>query len=152
MNDNMITVTGNVCADLVSRTTPSGADVTSLRVASTPRRLRNGAWEDGETSFFTVNCWRGLARNVFASVHRGDPVLVQGILRVRKWESNGSSGTSVEIDAQTVGFDLARGTAVFERVRREPAPLEDEAKAAGLRADTASEVLADVPTRIPAAA
>lgn len=142
MNDNTITVTGNVCADLVSRTTPNGAEVTSVRLASTPRRFRNGAWEDGETNYFTVNCWRSLARNVFASVHRGDPIVVQGLLRVRKWESNGSSGTSVEIEAQTVGFDLSRGTAVFSRARREQAQLAEEAEAAGLRPDSASEALA----------
>lgn len=145
MNENTITVTGNVCADLVSRSTPSGAEVTSLRLASTPRRFRNGAWEDGETNYYTVNCWRTLGRNVFASVHRGDPVVVEGVLRVRKWENNGSSGTSVEIDAQTVGLDLGRGTAVFSRTRREQAPLAEEAVAAGLRSDSASEALAGVP-------
>lgn len=144
MNDNLITVTGNVCADVVSRTTPSGAEVTSLRLASTPRRLRNGVWEDGETLFFTVNCWRTLARHVFASVHRGDPIIVRGALRVRKWESNGASGTSIEIEAHTVGFDLTRGTATFSRARREQTPLAAEAVAAGLRADSAHEALAGV--------
>lgn len=142
MNDNTITVTGNVCAELVSRTTPNGAEVTSLRLASTPRRFRNGTWEDGETNYFTVNCWRTLGRNVFASVHRGDPVVVEGVLRVRKWENSGSSGTSVEIEAQSVGLDLARGTAVFSRTRREQSPLADEAQAAGLRSDSAREALA----------
>lgn len=144
MNENTITVTGNVCADLVSRSTPGGAEVTSLRLASTPRRFRNGAWEDGETNYYTVNCWRTLGRNVFASVHRGDPIVVEGVLRVRKWENNGSSGTSVEIDAQTVGLDLGRGTAVFSRMRREQTPLAEEAAAAGLRSDSASEALAGV--------
>jgi len=145
MNENIITVIGNVCGDLAFRTTSSGAEVTSVRLASTPRRLREGAWENGETSYFTVNCWRSLARNVFASVHRGDPIVVQGVLRVRRWESNGSSGTSVEIDAYTVGFDLARGTAAFTRARPEQAPLAAEATAAGLRPDSASEALADAP-------
>lgn len=143
MHENTITLVGNVCADLVSRTTPGGAEVTSLRLATTPRRFRNGVWEDGETSYFTVNCWRTLGRHVLASVHRGDPIIVSGLLRVRKWESNGASGTSVEIEAHTVGFDLNRGNAVFSRARREPAPLAAEAEAAGLRADSASEALAE---------
>ena len=142
MNDNIITVTGNVCADLVTRSTPSGAQVTSLRLASTPRRLRNGTWEDGETTFFTVNCWRTLGQHVFASVHRGDPIVVQGVLRVRNWESNDKSGTSVEIEAHTVGFDLNRGSAVFTRAQKAAPPMQAEALDAGLRGDSASEVLA----------
>ena len=142
MNENAMTVIGNVCADLVARTTATGVDVTSFRLASTPRRFRNGVWEDGETAFFTVNCWRTLAKNVFASVHRGDPVVVQGLLRVRKWENQGVTGTSIEIDAQAVGFDLNRGSAVFSRAKREQSPLAAEAEAAGLRPDSAAGALA----------
>lgn len=150
MQDNLITITGNVCADLVTRRTGSGVDVTSFRLASTPRRLRNGVWEDGDTSYFTVNCWRTLALHVFASVHRGEPVMVHGVLRVRTWENNGAKGTTVEIDAQSVGHDLARGVTVFTRQRRETPsadpfagqPLAAEAEAAGLRTDSASAVLA----------
>jgi len=148
MNDNLITVTGNVCGDVTSRTTASGYDVTSFRLASTPRRFRNGSWEDGETVYLTVNCWRTLGQHVFASVHRGDPVLVRGMLRVRTFEHNGAKGTSVEIEAMSVGHDLARGTTSFDRAQRaargaeSSAPLAVEAVEAGLRADSAAEALA----------
>ena len=86
---------------------------------------------------------------MFASVHRGDPIVVQGVLRVRQWDHNEKSGTSVEIDAQSVGFDLARGTAVFSRARREQpttsdAPLAEEAVAAGLPANSAVDALASI--------
>lgn len=148
MNDNLITVTGNVCGDVTSRTTASGFDVTSFRLASTPRRFRNGSWEDGDTVYLTVNCWRTLGQHVFASVHRGDPLLVRGMLRVRNFEHNGTKGTSVEIEAISVGHDLARGTTVFARTQRSAqvpapaAPLAAEAVEAGLRADSAVEALA----------
>lgn len=148
MNDNLITVTGNVCGDVTNRTTASGFDVTSFRLASTPRRFRNGAWEDGETVYLTVNCWRTLGQHVFASVHRGDPVLVRGMLRVRSYEHNGAKGTSVEIEAMSLGHDLARGTSEFSRPQRparaqeSSAPLATEAVEAGLRADSAVEALA----------
>lgn len=150
MQDTIITVTGNVCGDVISRTTASGFEVTSFRLASTPRRFRNGGWEDGETAYVTVNCWRTLGQHVFASVHRGDPVLVRGMLRVRTFEHNGSRGTSVEIEALSLGHDLARGTSAFtraqraERVQESAAPLAAEAREAGLRPDSASEALAGV--------
>lgn len=150
MQDNLITVTGNVCGDVISRTTASGFEVTSFRLASTPRRFRNGAWEDGETVYLTVNCWRTLGQHVFASVHRGDPVLIRGMLRVRTYEHNGSKGTSVEIEALSLGHDLARGTTAFTRAARaargseSTAPLAAEAREAGLRPDSASEALAEV--------
>ena len=62
----------------------------SFRVGSTPRYLRNGTWVDGQTSWFTVNCWRSLGRNVAESVRRGDAVVVHGRVRVDVWEREGS--------------------------------------------------------------
>ncbi len=122
MNETLVTVLGNICGDVTIRDTNSGYRVTSFRLASTPRRFRNGAWEDGVTSYFTVNCWRTLAENVYASVHRGDPVVVQGVMRVRTWQrTDGTNATSVELEAQTLGFDLARGNGTFTRVRHTPA-------------------------------
>lgn len=119
MNETAVTLVGNVCSDITIRETPNGHRVTNLRLAVTPRRMRGGAWEDGETSYYAINCWRSLAEHVYVSVHRGDPVIVQGVMRVRTWQrTDGSTGTSVDVDAQTIGFDLSRGTAVFSRAQR----------------------------------
>lgn len=119
MNETTVTLVGNVCSDITIRETPNGHRVTNLRLAVTPRRMRAGAWEDGETSYFAINCWRSLAEHVYTSVHRGDPVVVHGVVRIRTWQrTDGSTGTSVDVDAQTIGFDLSRGTAVFARASR----------------------------------
>ena len=47
-----VTLIGNLTADPELRFTPSGLQVTSLRLAVTPRpRQDDGSWTDGETSF-----------------------------------------------------------------------------------------------------
>lgn len=137
MNDIPITIVGNVCSDPQMSPTSTGVARTSFRVASNPRRYKDGVWVDGDPTYVTVICFRGLAENTAGSVRKGDPVIVTGRLRTREWTGE-QKGVSVEIDATSVGFDLARGTAAFARIRREaPVPELDrelvaQAVAAGL--------------------
>jgi single-strand DNA-binding protein len=97
-------------------------DVSSarLRVAYTSRRRdkETGEWADGPTSFVTIQCWRTLADNVSMSVHKGEPVLIMGRLQIRRYEdAEGAPRTAVEVEATSVGHDLARGVAQFSRTR-----------------------------------
>jgi single-strand DNA-binding protein len=114
----VITVVGNVGAPPRTRVVSGGSVVTDFRIASTPRKLdkASGAWADGETIWFGVSCWRLLAENVAASVKTGDRVVVTGKLLAHSWKNEqGEERSGLEIDAQTVGFDLSRGKAVQER-------------------------------------
>jgi single-strand DNA-binding protein len=61
-----------------------------------------------------------LAENMFHSLGKGDRVVVAGRLRIREWEDGEKSGTTVEIDAATVGHDLSWGTSAYTR-RHTPA-------------------------------
>ena len=118
MHEPFLTVVGNVGAPPRSRVLPSGVVVTDFRIASTPRRLdrATGTWSDGETLWFSVSCWRLLAEHVVACVRTGDRVLVTGLLRLHTWRTeSGEERTRLEVDAQTVGFDLSRGRVVQER-------------------------------------
>jgi len=114
----LVTVVGNVATQPEIRKTPAGANVARFRLATTSRRWdqSSGGWSDGPTSFFTVWAWRGLGQNVMASVGIGEPLVIQGRLRVREDERNGQRYTAAEIDAVAVGHDLARGTSAFRRV------------------------------------
>jgi single-strand DNA-binding protein len=117
LNEPMMTVVGNVAQELRHVTTEQGVPITTFRMASTRRQYDRavGRWVDGETTFFNVTCWRHMAENVWASVSKGDPVVVIGRLRVRSWEREGYRGNAVEVDAYTVGHDLNRGTSAFRR-------------------------------------
>lgn len=118
MNDITVTIVGNVCTDPNTNPTTTGVPRTTFRVASNPRKFKDGAWVDGDPTYVTVICFRSLAENVAASVRKGDPVVTVGRLRTREWTGE-RQGVTVEIDASSVGFDLARGTGAFARNRRE---------------------------------
>ncbi|WP_420481606.1 single-stranded DNA-binding protein [Actinopolymorpha pittospori] len=71
----MISISGNVATDLRFARSDRGTSLVSFRLASTPRRYdrSQGGWVDGRTTYVTVVCWRSLAENVAASVHKGGP-------------------------------------------------------------------------------
>ncbi|WP_268838002.1 single-stranded DNA-binding protein [Streptomyces sioyaensis] len=120
----MVTLVGNAATAVEHRQTTAGATVARFRLAATSRRWDKALerWTDGETSFYTVRSWRGLADNVAASVAVGEPLIVQGRLRLREGEQSPERGGqrwfSAEVDAVAIGHDLARGTAAFRRVVR----------------------------------
>jgi single-strand DNA-binding protein len=118
VHETFVTVMGNVASRPRSALTKSGHPVTSFRLASTPRRFdrARGVWADGPTSWFTVTCWRSLAEHVASSVGVGDPVVVHGRMQVKDYtRGDGTGGTSVELDASSVGHDLTRGTSMFKK-------------------------------------
>ncbi|MFC7305461.1 single-stranded DNA-binding protein [Streptomyces monticola] len=116
MNETMVTVVGNVATKPVFRETQYGP-VVRFRLAMTARVFdRAGqAWKDGHTNFFTVLARRSLAANVASSVSVGEPLVVQGRLKVRDEERGGQHWTSADIEATAVGHDLTRGTSAFRR-------------------------------------
>ena len=134
MNDITLCVVGNVVNDIEMRFTKSGEPVASFRVASSTRRFdrSNDRWVDGDTHYFTVSCWRGLAHNVVQSLQKGMPVIVHGRLRSREVERPCKEQTHIvrylDIEATSVGADLARGVSVFTRVKRESV-VESERRA-----------------------
>ena len=73
---------------------------------------------DLDASFVTVFAWRAMADNIVASIHKGDPVVVVGRLRVREWVDGESPRVTVEVDAQSIGHDLSRGCARFSKSLR----------------------------------
>lgn len=123
-----ITVTGVVGGDPRLHVTTQGLAIASFRLASTRRYFdrAKGTWEDGETNWYTVSGFRQLASNAMASVHKGDRVVVHGRLRVRAWENGDKSGTAIEIEADSIGHDLAWGITALTKVRRESAAGDGE--------------------------
>ncbi|GGC85344.1 single-stranded DNA-binding protein [Tersicoccus solisilvae] len=110
-----ITVVGNIGSDVTGSTTAKGDAITSFRLASTERWLdrQTGAWVDGATNWYSVVCFRNLARNAGCSLSKGQPVIVSGRLKVRPWERDGKSGTNVQIEADSIGHNLRLGTTHF---------------------------------------
>jgi single-strand DNA-binding protein len=119
-SDNQITIVGNLTDDPELRYTANGAAVANFRVAySTRIRDAAGNWTDGDTSFFTINCWRGLAENAAETLTRGTRVVVTGRLKQRSWENqDGEKRTVVEIEADDLGPSLKWATASVQKTSR----------------------------------
>ncbi|MFJ3761046.1 single-stranded DNA-binding protein [Streptomyces sp. NPDC090080] len=131
MNETLVCAVGNVATQPVYRELAAGPSA-RFRLAVTSRywdRDKN-TWTDGHTNFFTVWANRQLATNAAASLSVGDPVVVQGRLKVRTETREGQQWTSADIDAVAIGHDLARGTAAFRRAAKPetaaPAPPRPE--------------------------
>jgi single-strand DNA-binding protein len=121
MYDTNVTVVGNALnSPEYRRVERTNALVANFKVASTARRWdkNNNRWTDGDSLRVRVNCWRRLAEGVVASIKVGDPVVVHGRLYTREWSTeDGQRRTAYELEAVSVGHDLARGVGVFRRGR-----------------------------------
>jgi single-strand DNA-binding protein len=120
LNEAHVSLTGYVATQPVIKEVLPGTTNLTMRVAWTPRRLdrATGEWVDGITSYVTVICWRKLASNIATCLRKGDPVIVKGRLSVRPYDDKeGQSRIAVEVEASSVGHDLSRGVAQFQRVR-----------------------------------
>ncbi|WP_051299553.1 single-stranded DNA-binding protein [Arthrobacter castelli] len=113
-----VTVRGFVASDVRRHETQAGDELATFRLGSTDRRFnrQQNTWEDGETNWFSVSGFRGLARNVAHSLRKGQKVVVHGRLRI--WPStrpDGTPATNIGIDAETVGHDLGWGISEYQR-------------------------------------
>lgn len=117
MSNNSISIVGTVATDPRLVKTASGLQVCSFRLASGERRFdrEQRKWIDGETNWVGVTAFRSLAEHTAASFRKGERVIVSGRLRVRKWENDEKSGTSVEVEADALGHDLRWGVSRFEK-------------------------------------
>ena len=117
MNETMVCVVGNVATQPVCRELSTGASA-RFRLAVTSRywdREKN-EWTDGHTNFFTVWARRTLAANVASSVALGDPVVVQGRLKVRTETAGraelGLGGRSTRSPSATISRGAPRRSGV----------------------------------------
>jgi single-strand DNA-binding protein len=130
MNETQVTFTGWVGSEVKLVEAPSGQQVATFRVGSTPRRLVSGSWQNsGDTNWFTVKAWRHLGINAQQSLRSGDAVVVTGRLVVDVWKrEDGQRSIRHLVVATSIGHDLNKGTATFVKAPREHnVPADDTA-------------------------
>lgn len=112
-----ITLTGLVATVPKHIETKDGLTISSFRLASAQRRFdrTQERWIDVDTNWYTITAFRQLASNCSGSVKKGDRVVVVGRLRIREWENGERTGTTVDIEADAMGHDLAWGTSAYSR-------------------------------------
>lgn len=114
-NEATFSVTGYVATQPKLSYTRNGEKTVYMRVGWTPRRRdrKTGEWTDQPTS---VICFRKVAENAALCLRRGDPVILKGTLQVREHsEESAPRRQVVEVVAESIGHDLARGYTVFNR-------------------------------------
>ena len=106
----------------------SGPDWTlaRFRMACTPSWRKGGEWVSGDTLWVTVRASGQTAVNVRDSVRKGDPLIVVGRLRNHIWKDvEGKMHEAEQIEALSLGHDLARGVSTFIRPARVSSRYED---------------------------
>ena len=99
-----ITAQGNLVFEPGFQVTASGISRCKLRIACNERKKDDkGQWSDGDTSYFDIILWRGLAEAAADTFKKGQPILVVGKVKISKYEDkNGVERTSVEITADDI--------------------------------------------------
>ena len=122
-----MTMTGRLVESPARWNVENGPKAT-FRLARTERRFDQAqrGWVDGASLYLSVNCWRVVAERVLATLGKGDPVIVQGRLRTREWEKDGRKHSVTELEASSVGPDLALCSVSVIRKPSGVAPSEAE--------------------------
>jgi single-strand DNA-binding protein len=120
VTETVIHMIGHAGTDVDHRQVGNGTDLSTFRLASTPRRFDRASdkFVDGTTTWITVQCWRLLAVHARDSIRRGDPLVVIGKLKTEEWEKDGTRYSRLVLDALAVGHDLNRGVSTFRKTPR----------------------------------
>jgi single-strand DNA-binding protein len=97
---NKAIIVGNLGSDPEIRTTPNGARVATLSVATNRRWADKSGATQEDTQWHRVIAWNKLAEIVEQYLKKGDRVFVEGRIQYRQWEDqNGQKRYSTEIVA-----------------------------------------------------
>jgi len=89
------------------------------------RNRETREWVDLGPNGTDVICWGELARNVAASIQKGDPVVVYGRLDDNSWtDKDGATHRNTRVVAELVAHDLAWGTSRFTRTNNSPVRVD----------------------------
>lgn len=120
-NLNKVFLIGNLTRAPELRYTPSGTAVADLRLAVNRNYQTQGGERREETCFLTVVVWGKQAETCGEYLDKGSPILVEGRLQTRDWETkDGQKRNVVEVVAERVQF-MGRTKAPAAPATPEPA-------------------------------
>lgn len=111
---NKVIMIGNLTKDPELRYTPQGTPICNFRLAVTSK-FRSGDEMKEETLFIDVVVWGKQGESCSQYLSKGRPVLVEGRLQERRWETDGQQRSKTEIIAQNVRFLGRKGDAPSSR-------------------------------------
>ena len=116
---NRATLIGNIGKDPELRRTPQGTSVCTIRLATTENyKNKRGEWQE-ITDWHSVVLWDRLAEIASQLLRKSDRIFVEGKIRTRTFDKDGSKKHFTEIIAQNM--------IILERKNKDLSPHVDEA-------------------------
>jgi single-strand DNA-binding protein len=117
---NKVFLIGNLVRPPELRYTPTGTAVVDMRLAVNRNYTTQGGEKREDTCFLTVVVWGKQAETCGEYLDKGSPVLVEGRLQTRDWETkDGQKRNVVEVVAERVQF-MGRGRTAGAPAAAEP--------------------------------
>lgn len=105
--DNYVSIVGRLGVAPKLEFLRTGAAVCEFRIAQTQRVKNGDQWEDGDTFWYPVKCWRKLAEKA-AQLPVGAPLRVTGRLVQESWKTEQGENRHV-LKIVASGVDVASG-------------------------------------------
>ena len=100
---NVVAIMGRLVADPELRTTQSGTNVCSFRIACDRNFARQG--EQRQADFIDIVAWRQQAEFVSKYFQKGSLIAIEGSLQTRQYQDKqGNNRTAVEVVANNINF------------------------------------------------
>ena len=105
---NRVVLVGNLTRDVELRYTPNNTAVTDISIAVNERIKRNDQWTD-EVHYFDITLWSRLAEIAAEYLSKGSSVLIEGRLRLDRWEQEGKNRSKIKIVGEKMQMLSSRG-------------------------------------------
>jgi single-strand DNA-binding protein len=116
---NTVTLVGFVGNNPEVRTAQSGAQITSLSLATTRSFKDADGGRQTETEWHRITCFNGIGKCVAEHVTKGAMVMVTGRIHYSRWtDSEGQARYGCEIIAEQVDFLAKAKEAAAEQPRK----------------------------------
>ena len=122
MGVNKVILIGNLGKDPELKYTPSGQAVVNFSLATTEVGTSKDGNKQEYTEWHRIVAWGKLAETCGEYLSKGKSVYIEGSLRTRSWEKDGSTRWTTEVIARTVQFLSPAG----ERQSQGSRPKQEE--------------------------
>ena len=117
---NVVAIMGRLVADPELRTTQSGVNTCTFRIACDRNFARQG--EQRQADFITIVAWRQQAEFVCKYFQKGSMIAIEGSLQTRQYQDKqGNNRTAVEVVANNISF---AGAKAAEKAAEKPKPRD----------------------------
>ena len=124
MNLNKVFLIGRLVSDPEKKTTPTGQEVCSFRMATNRVYNKNGQKQE-KTEFHNIVLWRRLAEIASQYMTKGSLVMIEGRIETRSWQDQaGNKKYKTEI----VGENIQMGPRSSGSQRVSPTQEKEEPK------------------------